>query len=43
MFFGLPFSAVASESTIANLVVGKALATVSVASAMRNPTGMTRL
>ena len=41
---GLPFSAVASESTIANLVLGNALATMFIfSSAMRNPTGITRL
>ena len=43
MFFGSPFSAVASESTIANLTFGNCLATASVASAIRKPTGMTRL
>ncbi len=43
MFFGSPASAVASESTIANFALGNALATWSVAMAIRNPTGMIRL
>jgi hypothetical protein len=40
-FFGLLFIADCGESMMANFVVGKALATFSVALAMRKPTAIT--